>query len=336
MPELAPVDWSIVTPGARAWLDANQAELDIWKQATVHPEFQSHSLRTIRPLEPLFVESSFHTFARLALLDAAKREAAADMSGALDNYRALYRSSRHVGQGNGTMARLTGARLHRAACEALARWATDPRATAQLLRRALENVCSDERLTATRSDAIRADYLSILALLDDHDSDARRARHDLRYWREGPPLSRPGVGRTQGYELLPLPERSAEWVKRLSTEVGWSAAQEPQRSRRILRLIIANRLAHADDPPDRPATVAVRDPLLYVTTSTDSDAARALAPGVLKDWYVSSNLSKIVPETFSGTLEAALERERAEQRHLVQVLSTELAQRQDADAQHGR
>ncbi len=80
-PALEPADWSVVTPGARAWLDSNKEELNLWRRATERSAFQSHRLRAIRLDAPLIVESSFHTFARLALLDAARREAEGDMSG---------------------------------------------------------------------------------------------------------------------------------------------------------------------------------------------------------------------------------------------------------------
>src|SRR5262249_47417103 len=125
----------------------------------------------------------------------------------------------------------------------------------------------------------------------DRDGEARRARHDLRYWRDGPPFSRPGVGRTQGYELLPVPERSAEWVKRLSTEVGWSVAHQPERSRRVFRLLVANRLAHAEGAKRRAreAPGSKRDDRSLterckkrkrarpLTTSTTSRSSRVLA-----------------------------------------------------------
>jgi hypothetical protein len=334
-PVLGPLDWSAVSPGARAWLDGNRAALDLWKSATALPAFQSHRLRRIKLDAALFVEGSFHTFARLALLDAARRETEGDMAGALEDYRALFRSSRHIGQNNGRMLRQAGVRLHQAASEALIRWAADPRTDASLLRRALANATDDDSLTVPVSVTYQIEYLIYLALLDDGDAVARRMRHDLRYWREGPPLRRPNVASTQGYERLPLPERSAEWVKRLSTEIGWSTACEPDRSRRILRLLIANRLAHADDGPDRPATIAVSTPMLYETTSTHPAAARALEPGELAGWYATSDLARFDPQSFDGTFEAALARERALQRHLLDVLAVEVAKRGDQNRASG-
>jgi hypothetical protein len=331
-PALGHLDWSAVSRGARAWLDANQKELDLWKNATALPAFQSHRLRGIQLDAPLFVEGSFHTFARLALLDGARHEAEGDMAGALDVYRALFRSSRHIGQYNGRMLRESGVRLHRAACEALIRWADDTRVDASLLRRALGNATDDDALTVPVSVTYQIEYLIHMALLDDGDAVARRMRHDLRYWREGPPLRRPHIASTQGYERLPLPERSAEWMQRLSNEASGFSAHEPERSRHILRLLIANRLAHADDPPDRPATIATTTPMLYATTPTDPAAARALAPRELASWYVTSDLAKIDPDAFRGTLEASLAHERAAQRQLLEVLTTELARRRDQTA----
>jgi hypothetical protein len=336
IPTLEPANWSAVTPGARAWLDANQKELELWRSATEQPAFQSHKLRGIALDAPLFVEGSFHTFARLALLDAARREAEGDMSGALDLYRALFRSSRHIGQNNGRLLRQSGVRLHRAACKALIRWAANPRADAALLRRALANASDDDALRVPASLTYQIEYLIYAALLDDRDAVARRMRHDLRYWREGPPLRRPNVASTQGYERLPLPERSAEWVKRLSTEVNWSTSREPERSRRILRLLIVNRLAHADDLPDRPMTTAQMSPMLYETTPMDPAAARVLPPAALARWYASSDLARIDPEAFNGAFEAALAGERAAQQNLLDVLNRELAKRHDQAAVGGR
>jgi hypothetical protein len=111
------------------------------------PAFQSHPLRGMRPLAPIVVESSFQTFARLALLNAARREAERDIAGALDDFRALFRSSRHVELNNGTMLRLTGERSHRAVCEALIRWARDKRVDIPLLRSAMANANEDDAPT---------------------------------------------------------------------------------------------------------------------------------------------------------------------------------------------
>ena len=72
--------------------------------------------------------------------------------------------------------------------------------------------------------------------------------------------------------------------------------------------------------------------MLYATTPTDPAAARALAPRELASWYVTSDLAKIDPDAFRGTLEASLAHERAAQRQLLEVLTTELARRRDQTA----
>jgi len=133
---------------------------------------------------------------------------------------------------------------------------------------------------------------------------------------------------TQGYEHLPFPERSTEWIRRFWTEVGWSSAQEPERSRRILRLLIANRLTHPGDTPGRPAPFAVRVPLIYAVTPANRAAARTLAPEELLSWYAKSDLAKIDPEAFNGTFEKSLADERAAQHHLLDVLRAHLARRE--------
>ncbi len=227
------------------------------------------------------------------------------------------------------MLRQVGVRLHRAACEGLIRWGANPRVDALLLRRALEGSNDDDALTVPASTTYQMEYLIYLALLDDRDTVARRMRHDLRYWREGPLCNDRMSPEHKVTSFSPCRSGGAEWARRVSTEVGWYSAQEPERSRRVLRILVANCLAHADDPPDHLAAIAVRNPLLYATTPADPTPARALAPDELAGWYAASELAKIDPDAFNGTLEESLAGERAAQRKLREVLAAELAKRAD-------
>jgi hypothetical protein len=64
--------------------------------------------------------------------------------------------------------------------------------------------------------------------------------------------------------------------------------REPERSRRVIRLVLANWLTQFDKPLHDRAPLAPTKMPLYVTTSKDPPASRALSPEVLASWHDST------------------------------------------------
>jgi hypothetical protein len=84
---------------------------------------------------------------------------------------------------------------------------------------------------------------------------------------------------TMWYNSVPLFVRGRQFVR-----------HEPERSRRVLRLLVANTQSQCDRP--RPARAKMRDHafLLYASNEFTSSAIRALGPEELQQWLLGSDL----------------------------------------------
>ena len=105
------------------------------------------------------------------------------------------------------------------------------------------------------------------------------------------------------------------------------SSNEPERGKRVLRLIFANILAHCDDPPPlRPPRT--EPPLsLFETSAHDSAAARALPPQEIQKWYDTSLFAQVYSMDWAF-VENAYENKRAAQATLVLTLTQELDRRE--------
>jgi hypothetical protein len=104
--------------------------------------------------------------------------------------------------------------------------------------------------------------------------------------------------------------------------------REPERSRRVLRLAIANWLAYEDLPPDRrpPADMTVSGPHDFYAFGPEAPAqARALSPAALDRWLNSTADAQELINRWD--LRAFRLRERAKHRALVILLASELYRR---------
>ena len=98
--------------------------------------------------------------------EAARLEHAGDLAGAWTWHNAALRYSRHVGMRTIFADRLQAVLLHRAGCERAQAWAADDQVDATMLRRALADAQAVGAMAPPLSDAIKADYLEAMLLLD--------------------------------------------------------------------------------------------------------------------------------------------------------------------------
>jgi hypothetical protein len=260
-------DWEATEPGLRRWVDDNRVALGLWLRGTERPKsllVQPKDLRIGRLIEPI---QSLRTFARLALLEGSRRRQAGDASGAWQMYRAVLRSSRHAGEHGATVQRMIGQALLRDAVPHVALWTEDPKLTAPLLRRALADVGECLEMTAPISELVRAECFAHSAALA-----------DASQWKRLEPEG---------------PEGERQWYSKLAPFV-WARNflhYEPERSQRVLRLIVVDNLAHCDRPrSERPALVSPRY-MIYAHDSRTPAAVRVLDPKELQAWADSSALS---------------------------------------------
>jgi hypothetical protein len=214
--------WSKARPTIRAWVGDNRAALATWRRGTERPDAQRDSAEFARkPLDKPTLLDDLLPFAWMALLEGSRLEESGDMAGAWGWYNAALRSSRHIGTRTGYQGRAHGLMIHNAVGDRLVPWAKDPRTDAAALRRALRDMVAVEAMTPPFSEALKADYVRLLHAYDHPDT-----------WLD--PDQRPDMPLLHFPALRPL----AVYFLR-----------EPERSRRIARLVFGHWLAYCDRPP---------------------------------------------------------------------------------------
>ena len=321
-----PLNWlqappEVVAEREKLWLAANKEALAIWRRGTERPDALFLAPRSVTWVTPLTVAQQLRDFARLATVEAGLAKAAGDPSAALDWHLAVLRSSRHVGRRGTTIERLIGIALHARASAAILHCAADPGLETASVRRALEAAVAAGEAAVPTSETYKCEYIVCMNTLADPNL------LDLAKLVSPPPPPAPWPS--------PAVRRSFDATRRI-------LKREPERSRRVLRLIVANRLAGSDLPatlrpkllgspeatPNDPSTSLIND--LYDLDPTAPAAARALPPAELVRWYESTIYAKILHSSPSA-FEAQIARERANQANLVISLANELYKRERGD-----
>jgi hypothetical protein len=299
--------WSKADPGLRRWAEKNREALAVYRRGAERPDaldpavgFDREGWKTYRALGPLHL---------LALLEASRREEQGDMVGAWGWYRALLRTARHVGMRGSVSRRNEILRWHRHVRDRLTAWAADPRTTAEAIRRAVDDVTACEALAPSELDSIKRSYLDVTWLLDRPANPGREVplARFRRFWHPE-------------YQLEP------EQIQAL-----WDAWRfwrgEPERSRRVVRLVTANWLAYHGLPPgDRPKPdprVASLD--LYPFGPDAAAGARSLPPEAFDRWFDTAYDAQKVLVFLDGTQARIME--RANHGEILVLLGSELYRR---------
>src|SRR5262249_23262441 len=164
----------------------------------------------------------------------------------------------------------------------LAQWAADRRTTPALLRQALDDVLACGVFRASETYTLQAEYLQLEGLLDGPNSPGRHGP----LWRLHAFF--------KSWELLPKHEQL-----QVMADAWRFWRREPERSRRLLRLIFANWLAYEALPADRrpdPDDNRFGRYEFYAFGPEAPAQARALAAGGLVRWL---NTAIDLPEAFN-------------------------------------
>jgi hypothetical protein len=310
--------WSKASPGMRQWDEDNRAALALYLQGAEKPDaFDSDR-------DPSGKYSTAHArvqpFRFLALLEGSRLEDQGDMAGAWACYRAMLRSLHHLGMHAPAIQRLVAQVWHRELSDRLKTWAVDPRTTPAMLRQALDDVVACERLAPSETDTLKLEYLNMERMLDDPKGSARQMPPEWFMFIVSHELTRP------------LYYLCSAWLTPEQMESGFDAwrvwRREPERSRRVIRLVMANWLAYYDLPRE-----ARPKPDLTLPSATDFYAfgpeapakARIVSPESLDHWVDSSHDARIL----LGLLNLSSIRmdEWANHRNLLILLGTELYRR---------
>lgn len=282
------------------WIQRERNALDLWRLAAERPR--------IAPGSPLIDDDRFRWLALLARAEGERHRNLSQMEDSWTWIRALLRASRHIGIVGGPVGRSEGATLHARAADDAETWAADPEADAKLLRGALADVLKVGALTRPPSHAFLVAYL---------DVEDRLA--------EVPPESKEEVFG----EYVGLPAEAPLYRQfRAYPAFRWFLEYEPERSRRLVRLVFGNWLAHCDEPAGARPAFATTEPPLFPIGPRDPIAARALAPEDLAGRFNAPGLAKWLIGDGPADLLPVLDRERARQARLVIAIARELYRRE--------
>jgi hypothetical protein len=273
--------WSIANPKLREWAGENREAFELFLQGAEQAD-------AANPAGDPTDHRSFHGgLISLALLEASRREESGDTAGAWACYRAVLRTITHLRRRGSMLQRENARGASRMLQRRLTDWATGPRTTIAQLRKALEVVLENEPKPEWDLFAVKSGYLELMRALE----------------RPIPLSSQQEIEGEWTFQLGDL-SLSPEMVDRLEAARRF-LLREPERSRRVLRLLCANYLAHVETrgrPPRKPAVFAVLTRLtstnpiawgkfriaVYPVGPEAPAGARALPPQVVAGWLIST------------------------------------------------
>jgi len=262
-------DWATTDPAVRLWLEANQKPLALWLEGAARPDsllIQPQDLDEKSSLDEL---TYLPMLANLAKLEASRLQGVGNLEGAWSYYRAVLRSTRHVGRHGMSLQRTVGFNMLARATPDLIRWIDDSQMTPELLRQAIRDVEATRKMTPLNSEMIRADYFGV--------------RETIK--KVAGKSSRGGSMRGEG-----LFSRSISGWPIIRQFLG----REPERTQRVHRLIVASNLAQCDRPGrDRPKLLS-QNPMIYEIDDHTPAAVASIRPQELANWVARSDYNLVV------------------------------------------
>jgi hypothetical protein len=300
--------WSKADPRVRRWAEEDREALAIYRRGGERPDALDPNRERPKDARNWQALRSLHL---LALLEASRLEEGGDMAGAWGWYRTALRASYHFGRYGYGYHRFVAQRWRDEIHDRLAAWSADPRTTPAMVRQALDEVIACAALAPSDSYTIQAEYPDLLRWLDSPDNPGRQMPLAHLYSLFG----------DSQYRLSPEHMRAILDVWRF-----WR--REPERSRRVIRLAVANWLAYYDLPPERrpKPDPDLPGPLRFYALGPEAPAkARALPPGALDHWLATTvDAAAILRDRNPASIRG---QEVRGYRALVVLLATELYRR---------
>ena len=253
----------------------------------------------------------------MTLMEGRLREERGDMAGAWDCYRAVLRMTVHVRRRERLKDRARVTLWLPTLQKHLATWAADPRTTIHQVRRALEEVVECRPMPEWDAFTLKIEYLDLMRFLDRRFVPPREQIEEEWTYRLGE---------------MQLPVDLALGLY----QVKRGLAREPERSRRVIRLLFANWLAHVEHPGQRKPAARARfhiakltNGVLLYQVSPDAPAdARALSPREVASWLVTTNDAKLAFRYGFLAWPNVRRREQRSYRELLVLLAGEIYRRE--------
>jgi hypothetical protein len=309
------VPWSQVDGKLREWLEANRPALSLFREGAFRVNRTAPTL--VKPLQTSLTGIHFGSFVWLEFLDVARLEAQGDMKAAWDGYRAILCTKTHVMRGGIVFDRYVADQFCAGLEERIAAWAANSKTDGSLIRRALDDVRATEPKPEWDAFSLKLDYLQMTNMLD-------QVAGGILVGAEVDE-----VVRIVGESLPPNLVTSYSAARRY-------LANEPERSRRVLRLAFANWLARDRGPDQARLQPAVRASFIFQKRPTqlpffalgqDAPAvAKMLSPQDLGRWLISTRDAKVL--LFQWPWPAIRLAELRKHREIVISLAEELYRRE--------
>jgi len=315
------VGWTQVDPKLRAWVEANHRAFELIQEGADQSDGIWPSDLDLYWQRFREGSSRYRIFSGglmwLALLEGGRRAESGNMGGAWDCYRAVLRMATHLRRRGSLTIRYHTNVFHTVLRQRLASWATDPRITIPQLHHALDEALESSPRPEWDAFSVKLEYLALMHYLESpHNANYQAIEEHLTYHLGNVEIPNDvSVYLFTGHRFL---------------------MREPERSKRVLRLLFANWLAHIEVPELRQTRPAVRASfksdkrtttlLLYPVTSQAPAGARGLSPQELASWIVTIIDAK---PWLSGSLWPSVRlAERRGYRELVIMLASELYRRE--------
>jgi hypothetical protein len=328
-PEEPKFSWSLANPRMREWAGENREAFELFLRGA---EQDDASLPTGVPTTDVIPGNVIE----VVFLEASRRQESGDTAGAWDCHRAVLRMITHMRRRGSGPQRYFAKRANPWLQRRLADWAADPRTTIPQLHTALDEVLKNEPNPDWDISTIKYGYIDIMREIE------RPMPLSLQHEIEGEWTF--GLG---DMALSPTMIDHLEAARRF-------LMREPERSRRVMRLLCAQYLAHEEAhemPPRKPAVWArffyltSTNPMtkgrisvpLYAVSPDAPAAASALSPQELASWLVATLDARLrlvqghshywpwPPDRLSDSRGV---RDRKAHRELVIMLATELYHRE--------
>ena len=155
--------WEHATEPVRKWLAANRPFMELWRKGTSKPDAQYVRAGEMRADTLLPVVQEAREFSRLVRMEASRLLVEGQPDEAWDWLQTSFRMSRQLGRHGVVIERLVGVATHSLTSEGMVQWANDPHVTADLLRRAMQELSDEQKRTPPLSDCLKTEYLSEMA-----------------------------------------------------------------------------------------------------------------------------------------------------------------------------
>jgi hypothetical protein len=251
-PPTLPLSWSQADARSRQWVEANRQAIELFQLGAEQTDAANPAGESVLNGQRLTL---------LVLLEGDRQLERGDTASAWDCYRAVLRMTTHIRRRGSLHHRFDATIYYNVWLrQRLAIWAADPRTATLQLHAALDEVLKSEPGPEWDAVAIKLGYLELLRSLE-------RPIH---------PFTRQEIEGEYSHRLGDM-QLSPDMIGRVDAarRFLW---REPERSRRVLRLLCANWLAHVETPELRRERPAVRASLSLLTSTNPIRKGAIIVP----------------------------------------------------------